>query len=107
MFRRGDQYHAFSDACPHMGTSLADGRLVGNFVQCHWHGWKYDLDTGKSDVREWACIEIYPTRIEGDELWVELPEPVDPQAPLGAAAEGESEEEWFKWDPDSNRKIEE
>ena len=103
VFWRSGRYHAFSDACPHMGTSLADGRLTGNFIQCHWHEWKYDLDTGRSDAREWACIHIYQTKIEDDELWVLIPDREEVAADNEA---DEPEDGFFKWDPERNCKIE-
>ena len=32
--------------CPHMGASLAVGRVVGEHVECPYHGFQYD-DTGR------------------------------------------------------------
>lgn len=40
---------AFDDRCTHRGASLAGGVLVGNTVQCLWHGSQFDAETG--DVR--------------------------------------------------------
>ena len=74
VFRRGDRFYAFGDRCVHMGASLADGTLVGETVQCSWHGWQYDLKTGQSESKEWACIPIYEVRVKGDEVYVGLPE---------------------------------
>ena len=55
---------ALSDACPHKGGSLCEGRLtgliesnepgayrysrVGEIIRCPWHGWEFDVRTGKS-----------------------------------------------------------
>ena len=75
IYRRGERLYAFGDDCPHMGASLADGKLVGERVQCHWHEWTFDLVTGQSDMREWACVLIHEVRVEGDEVWVKLTEP--------------------------------
>ena len=99
VFRRGERFHAFTDACPHMGASLADGRLVGNRVECHWHHWTYGLDDGRSDAREWACIAIYETRVEDGELLIGIPDPES----KGTA--DEDDPGWFKWDPDKGRKV--
>ena len=40
---------AVTDACPHMGASLADATLLDeNTLECHWHHWKYSTATGKN-----------------------------------------------------------
>ncbi len=42
--------NGFYDLCPHRGIPLSKGCLEKNYIQCPYHGWKFDL-TGK-------CIEI-------------------------------------------------
>ena len=45
---------------------------------------QYDLKTGRSESKEWACIPIYEVRVEGDEVYVALPGPPAAKAqPLG------------------------
>jgi nitrite reductase/ring-hydroxylating ferredoxin subunit/uncharacterized membrane protein len=39
-------YTAFDDRCTHKGGPLADGALVGNTVQCPWHGSQFDVFSG-------------------------------------------------------------
>ena len=31
-------------ACPHLGAHLGAGQVVGDNIQCPFHGWQYDLD---------------------------------------------------------------
>ncbi len=33
---------ALRDICPHRGIPLSDGRLVGDEVECCYHGWRFD-----------------------------------------------------------------
>lgn len=40
-------YVAFDDGCTHRGGSLAGGVLIGETVQCLWHGSQFDVATGK------------------------------------------------------------
>ena len=96
VFRRGRRFHAFADTCPHMGASLADGELVGERVRCSWHEWSFDLGTGQSDRRDWACIAIHEVRVEGDDVLVRLAEP----PPKPAEPAPERDDDWFVWDPD-------
>lgn len=93
VFRTRDRWLAFTDACPHMGASLADGRLVGNDVECVWHRWRYDVDTGRTKEREWACLDRYEIREEGGEVFLLRPDPPPPPPE-------EDDPEWLDWEPD-------
>lgn len=46
--------NAQSDLCVHRGGSLAGGSVVGDCVQCPYHGWRYGTDG--------ACVEIPANR---------------------------------------------
>jgi phenylpropionate dioxygenase-like ring-hydroxylating dioxygenase large terminal subunit len=34
--------HVLSDTCIHRGAALGEGKVVGDRVQCPYHGWQYD-----------------------------------------------------------------
>jgi nitrite reductase/ring-hydroxylating ferredoxin subunit len=80
VFHAGGRLRAVQDACPHMGTSLALGRVERGTVTCAQHGWRFDLDTGESDRRSGACLRVYEVRIESGDVWLRAPldEPDDP-----------------------------
>ena len=43
LFRAGDRgIGAFVDRCPHRGVPLSEGRVVGDRLQCAYHGWQFD-----------------------------------------------------------------
>ena len=42
--------YAFDDTCRHEGGSLSSGVLRDATVTCPWHGWAYQLHTGKAIV---------------------------------------------------------
>ena len=75
VFNRDGRLTAARDKCPHMGADLSMGRIDGEFVECAWHGWRFNLDTGRSK-KDWACLELYPVRVSGASFEVEVP--VDP-----------------------------
>ena len=92
VFQLKGRIYAVKDACPHMGASLADGRIVNRRVVCHWHGWSFDLETGRTDQSSWACAQIYPARVRTG--WVELRVPEPPPEPEP------QDEPWEVFDPE-------
>jgi nitrite reductase (NADH) small subunit len=60
----GEEFFAIGDRCPHMGASMCTGSLSGTLVaagpheyvygkpgrviRCPWHGWEFDIETGRS-----------------------------------------------------------
>jgi nitrite reductase (NADH) small subunit/3-phenylpropionate/trans-cinnamate dioxygenase ferredoxin subunit len=70
VFRDGERFIAVGDTCPHMGASLADGKLENGVIQCSWHEWRYDASTGQCPIREWAKVRVYEVERRGDGVWV-------------------------------------
>lgn len=81
VFNLDGDYYAILNRCPHQGGSLIKGKLTGlvqsdgpgqyryngkrEIVRCPWHGWEFDLRTGKSycdPARTW--VKSYATSIE-------------------------------------------
>ena len=64
VFNVNGEYFAIHNRCPHEGASLCRGVLVGlvesnepgqyhfsragELLRCPWHGWEFDIKTGKS-----------------------------------------------------------
>lgn len=64
IFNVNGEFAAIGDRCPHEGASLCKGQVIGlaesdepghyrmvrdgEFVRCPWHGWEFDLKTGRS-----------------------------------------------------------
>jgi len=72
--RVGDDVYACGDTCAHQGGPLGEGRLTGTRLACPWHGWLYDVRTGQCVFPgRGASVPSYPTRIDGDAVWVDLP----------------------------------
>jgi len=39
--------HAIDGLCPHQGGPLGTGRLCGTTLTCPWHGWQFDVASGR------------------------------------------------------------
>ena len=50
----GGRYYAADGSCPHMGASLASGKLEGTVVTCPRHGSQFDLTDGH--MVRWAQL---------------------------------------------------
>jgi nitrite reductase (NADH) small subunit len=66
------QFHAINGVCLHRGGPLGDGPLEGPVVTCPWHGWQYDVRTGKVVPNANVGVERYTVEIRGDEIFVDV-----------------------------------
>jgi nitrite reductase/ring-hydroxylating ferredoxin subunit len=67
------RFHALDGICPHAGGPLGQGELNATIVTCPWHGWPFDVTTGKHCLTENIVQTSYPVEIEAGEVFVELP----------------------------------
>ena len=63
---------AINNTCLHRGGPLGEGELKGKVVTCPWHGWQYDVATGKTLMNPAVGVECYPLEIKGDDIWIEV-----------------------------------
>jgi nitrite reductase/ring-hydroxylating ferredoxin subunit len=86
VFNVDDRFYAVRDVCPHQGGPLSSGVLVSELtacrpgeyafdsgrphVKCPWHGWEYDLATGRSTYDPaHDRVRAYEVSVEaGDEV---------------------------------------
>ncbi len=64
---------ALDNWCPHRQGPLGQGWLEGDAVICPWHSWAFNLQTGTADPPERAQVKVFPVRIEGEDVFIELP----------------------------------
>jgi 3-phenylpropionate/trans-cinnamate dioxygenase ferredoxin subunit len=80
-----DEFFAVFDRCPHMGAAMCRGTLSGTFlpgppheldygkhervIRCPWHGWEFDLETGRSLLEpDRVGLMVYPVTVEDGEV---------------------------------------
>jgi nitrite reductase/ring-hydroxylating ferredoxin subunit len=61
---------AIDGICPHQGGPLAEGAVEGSLVTCPWHGWQFDVRTGKTPLGSKLKQAVYEVRIEGQDVLV-------------------------------------
>jgi nitrite reductase/ring-hydroxylating ferredoxin subunit len=67
----GGTIYAFGDVCRHEGGPLSAGVLIEDTVTCPWHGWTYNVRTGKAIVPPVGIrIPTYEVRVEGEDIYV-------------------------------------
>jgi nitrite reductase (NADH) small subunit len=67
----GDKFYAIHNTCLHRGGPLGQGVLQGVAVTCPWHGWQYDVTTGKLVMNPAIGVKTYTIEAKGDDLWIE------------------------------------
>jgi nitrite reductase/ring-hydroxylating ferredoxin subunit len=67
------QIYCLQARCTHAGAPLADGELIGDILQCPWHGSRFDIRNG-SVIRGPAekQLHTYNCILEEERLLVEL-----------------------------------
>ena len=69
IFNIGGEYYAIYDTCPHKGTApLIKGTLDGVGIKCPNHGYRFDLKTGECNIHPEFNTRIFPIKVEGDEI---------------------------------------
>lgn len=73
LFNVDGTFHAMDGVCPHAGGPLGEGVLKGSVITCPWHGWQFDVSTGRHCLNSRLQHPSFPVTVEGTEVYVELP----------------------------------
>ena len=71
VFNINGKYYAISDTCAHKGGPLSQGILKEDVVTCPWHGWKYNVRTGKSPHKGGDSVNGFVTKVIGNKLYID------------------------------------
>ena len=72
--------HAIDGLCPHQGGPLGTGVLCGSVLTCPWHGWQFDVATGRHRISPNVRQTVHEVRVEGDDILVRLRADAEPVA---------------------------
>jgi nitrite reductase/ring-hydroxylating ferredoxin subunit len=94
VFRLGDEYVAWENACPHAGGPVCQGRIMPRVeeqldgerqslgmsfskerrnIVCPWHGYEFDLQTGCHQGHDGYRLRSIQLSLRGREIIVRLP----------------------------------
>lgn len=77
---------AVDNRCPHMGYPLSKGTTCDGIIRCHWHHWRFDLESGGCVTGGAYDLPVFPVEVRDGAVWVK---PVLPQtSPAERAAAG-------------------
>ena len=94
--RINDQYYATSAFCTHYGAPLAKGVLAGETIVCPWHNACFNAIAGQQkEPPGLDSLTHFAVRVEGEQVFVRLPEEVTQQRTLEMAG----------YDPKSEQRI--
>jgi nitrite reductase (NADH) small subunit len=73
LFKVDGEFHAVDGICAHQGGPLGKGKVEGDTVTCPWHGWQYDIRTGRHLLSR-ISQRVFPVKTEGDSVLVDVGE---------------------------------
>ena len=84
VFNVKGKYYALRNLCPHQSAPLCLGELTGlavsdepgeiewtregEILRCPWHGWEFDILSGRTVFKSQARVKTYEVRVEKEAL---------------------------------------
>jgi len=70
VIKHAGKFSAIQNTCPHAGGILSGGWCKEGNIVCPIHRWEYNLETGRGAEGQGDYINIYPTKLKEDGLYV-------------------------------------
>lgn len=64
-----NQIYLTDSICLHMGAPLEKGRLTNDYIQCPWHGCKWNFKNGKC-LNNSMKLNVYEYVLENNEIYL-------------------------------------
>ena len=88
LFNVGGRFYALHNRCPHTGGPLCLGPIAGtalpttgrkfeygregSILRCAWHGWEFEIETGRCLVDPKIRARTYAVTVEDDDIVVNI-----------------------------------
>lgn len=86
LFNVAGRYFALQNRCPHRGGALCAGPVTGTtlpandfryvygregeIIRCAWHGWEFEIATGRSLIDPSIKAKTFPVEVEAGDVFV-------------------------------------
>lgn len=86
VFNVGGRFYALDNRCPHKGGPLCRGPVTGTtlptsdfryaygrqgeILRCAWHGWEFEIESGRSLVDPRVRAKTYPVEVADGGVYV-------------------------------------
>ena len=73
LFNLGGEFYAIDNTCTHDGGPLGEGDVIGEEVECPWHGAMFNIKSGEvtMDPAE-EKVTKYNVRVKGEAIEIEI-----------------------------------
>ncbi|MGC8486866.1 MAG: Rieske 2Fe-2S domain-containing protein [Clostridia bacterium] len=90
LLRTGDRIAAMDSRCPHMGYPLTKGTVEEGILRCHWHHWRFDVESGGCFTAGGDDVPTYDVEVDADgNIFVSA-------APRGSTAASKTQHAWTR-----------
>ena len=72
LFNVDGTFYAIDNTCLHRGGPVGEGDLDGVVVTCPWHGFQYDVTTGRNVFDPEVGLATYPVRVVDENVLIAL-----------------------------------
>lgn len=72
LIKRGNQVFGITSRCPHMGCSLANGKLKDYVITCPCHNWSFDIRNGQYQSNKAIVLMTHECSVENGQVCVKL-----------------------------------
>ncbi len=93
VFHVGGEFFAYENTCPHQGGPVCQGRMLKKVEEiigkdktskgltfssehthlvCPWHGFEFNIKTGRHPGDRNSVLKPFQVRIDGDEIYVRV-----------------------------------
>ena len=73
IFNVNGKYYATEALCRHQDGPLAEGKLIGEIVECPWHFWHYNVRTGELlDFLKDVKLDTYKVEVRDDGIYIDM-----------------------------------
>lgn len=88
LIRTREKIYAVRNVCPHKRAPVCRGTMRGTMLpsdpdsfvfgmedqvlQCPWHGWEFDLETGRTLCPGKSRLTLYPVTVQDRSVFVDL-----------------------------------